>query len=306
MGTISEILTLNNNSPLSPLDEENTNITSVVWHARKTVLAIIEWFSFMSLDIDFNQIKYMLVWCGASGSYNFVWTNVIASLYPNIKIYLYLPKEVPITNIDSVVVVVPRTFSNKDVITTWASRAKETVILGMHLDKKGSIENSMAEMRVWINGIQPLDALVYYRTPDYRPNGKKNVYTFLKGPIFAPIYDNPSESYAWVKPERYFGKYVELNLDAKTWNGRMKYFNNVTRGEKTYPNPLTIGLEDKPIYEEAGIFNSYDNYAETLILDRFFYQFTLKKERSDYIKAMIDSISKILTDDGKLENPLLE
>lgn len=94
-----------------------------------------------------------------------------------------------------------------------------------------------------------------------------------------------------------------MNLNSSSWLHRMNYHNTVTKNKK-FTNPLVFGLEKSSIYKEAGFKNSYDNYAEVLILDKFFYQFSLQKERNVYIKAMIDSISKLLIKDDF--NPLLQ
>jgi len=329
MSTISEYLTLDSNSPKKEsITEDEYNKKIISWEDRKISLAIIEILSFMQTKLE--NIKYLLFLGGSSNDDNFQWTNLIQAIYPNIEIHIYSSnnkKEKEKEKEQETYTLHNKLFTDKDV-KDWIDKKDNTLLIGMYNSgmynstkndnerTEKELWNDMVKMRSWINSLDPIESLVYFRPPNFESKKEKEEkkrekeekreeknYIFLKGYLFLPIYDNYDSNYVWLKPEKYYGKYVQMNLNPNTWKYRMNYHNTVTKNKK-FINPLVFGLEKSPIYEEAGLKNTYDNYAEVLILDKFFYQFSLQKERNVYIKAMIDSISKLLIIDDY--NPLLQ
>lgn len=281
-------LTLTADSPkLSP--EDNVKIPNhdelisklITWPARKIVLGIIEWFSYMTTPLD--HIKYLLIW---SSSNHLEWIEAIKSIYPTITIHVYGE-----TKYDSDDITITRRLFNNDDLQMWFERKDETAILGMY--------PTMDQMRSWIASIKPIESFVYFKTIT-----KQSV--FLKGHIFFPVWDKAASNYAWIHPQKYKDKYVAMTLDDQDWKNTLYYHNNITRILNHYPNILNVRNKKAPIYPEAGLTNNFDSYAEYAILNRFFYQFTLDNERSKYLKAMVDTISNLLTRGEISNNRLLK
>lgn len=226
MSTISEYLTLDSNSPKKELiteDEYNKKIIS--WEDRKISLAIIEILSFMQTKLE--NIKYLLFLGGYSNDDNFQWTNLINAIYPNIEIHIYAKNEdkqgKEKNEEKDEYTLHNKLFTDKD-IQDWIDKKNNILLIGMYNSSKKDKEkertekelwNDMVKMRSWINSLDPVESLVYFRTPEIESKESKKEektsekkekkesknYIFLKGYLFLPLYDDYNSNYVWLKPE---------------------------------------------------------------------------------------------------------
>lgn len=287
-------LTLVPESPQLQYNKDKRETKIIKWTARKIVLAIIELFSFMSTPLE--EIKYLLVFLNEG---NTDWIKVIRHIYPTIELHIY-GENLNITEIDDKIIHYKKVFTDEDV-TKWYNNRNNTAILSMYKS------NLMDKIRAWIYTIDAKENLVYFKmSSNLKPEDN---YIFLKGYIFKPVWDSYNSTHAWIYPQKYLDKdkykYVPLVLNKETWENRMMYQNSIVREKDFFENPINVPNKDAPIYAKAGFNNNFDSYAEVVILDRFFHQFRLNQERMQYIKSMIDTISNMLTNNDKNNNPLL-